>query len=167
MKTKNLFLLLFISVIGCMGTLSSCAKEGDLFNQTGNLNGDGSPSGNNGEVPEYLPSGTIIKWDGHYTSGGKQYAEMNAQLTILNETDCLSNWSRDWGTYTYTKTGKNTARLSFSVAQMLSSSVRTFQYTTTLTFTNGNQFEMTGTRFVYSTITGSATAELHCTGSIN
>lgn len=51
MKTKNLFLLLFISVIGCMGTLSSCAKEGDLFNQTGNLNGDGSPSGNNGEVP--------------------------------------------------------------------------------------------------------------------
>ena len=150
-----------------MGTLSSCAKEGDLFNQTGNLNGDGSPSGINGEVPEYLPSCTIIKWDGHYTSGGKEYAEMNAQLTILNETDCLSNWSRDWGTYTYTKTGKNTARLSFSVAQMLSSRVRTLHYTTTLTFTNGNQFEMTATRSVYNTITGSATAELHCTGSIN
>ena len=81
-----------------MCILTSCSKEEDLFNRMGDLNGDGSPSGINGEVPEYLPSGTIIKWDGHYTSGGKQYAEMNAQLTILNETDCLSNWSRDWGT---------------------------------------------------------------------
>lgn len=169
MKTKRLFLVLFASIIGCVCTLSSCAKEGDLGDQMsawGNT-GENSSGSNKGGVPEYLPSGTLIKWNGSYTSGGKEYAELDAQLTILNETDCLSSWSPDWGTYTYAKTRENTARLSFSVAQRLSSGVRSFQYTTTLTFTEGNKFVMTGTRFVYSSITGSATAQLHCTGSIN
>ena len=87
-------------------------------------------------------------------------------MTILNETDCRSSWSVDWGTYTYTKTGDNTAKLSFSIVQSVVGNVRSFQYTTTLTFSKSNEFEMTGTKFVFSTLTGSTLCELHCTGTL-
>ena len=57
--------------------------------------------GGKGKAPEDLPAGTTIEWSGYYLVGDKRYGEGTQQLTILNETDCRSSWSIDWGTYTY------------------------------------------------------------------
>ena len=166
MRIKGILYIFIVSSI-CSIFFSSCAKEGDLgdlMNPFGN-NTTNNPGGK-GKAPEDLPAGTTIEWSGYYLVCDNRYGEGTQQLTILNETDCRSSWSVDWGTYTYTKTGDNTAKLSFSIVQSVVGNVRSFQYTTTLTFSKSNEFEMTGTKFVFSTLTGSTLCELHCTGTL-
>lgn len=158
MKTSN---LLFILIVNCF-FLSSCNKD-----ESDTKNGESTEW-----APTTLPIGSKIGWEGYYTypDESKHYSESvgitQTFIEILNKTDCKSSWSTDWGTYTYNKTSPSTATLSFSIAQNVLGHVRTFQYKVQLEFTKQNEFTMSGTKFIYSTMNGSSTVNLHCTGEI-
>lgn len=158
MKRKfTTVLLLFVSITSCL-VLSSCEnndeKESDLVGNDG------------GWAPESIAIGRTIKWSGAYSINGERYSEGEQYIEIMNATDCKASWSRDWGTYTYEKTDKNEATLSFSVAQYVTGNVRSFQYTVKLKFTKQGEFEMTGTKYVISSLTGTTIGKMHCTGII-
>lgn len=155
MKLQNLALVLSI----CCLPLSSCSKDNDE-NDSNYENGSLAPT--------TLSRGIKIEWEGTYTYSGqsKRYGESGA-IEILNTTDCQPNWSVDWGTYTYEKTGENTATLSFSVMQNAGGHVRSFQYKTILAFSSRGEFTMTGSKYVFSNMNGGSLLELQCTGTIN
>lgn len=124
-----------------------------------------------GLAPSELKIGKYVNWWGTYFRNGKEYSETLKSnplyIQILNKTDHQPSWSVDWGTYTYEKTGENTATLSFSAVQSVPGNVRSFQYNATLTFTSKNCFDMTGTKSVFSSMTGSSYCQLNCHGIIS
>jgi len=118
-----------------------------------------------GVVPEKLGECTFT-WDEHYNivsgpDAGKSSGDLNQKLLIFDETNCQASWSVDRGTYRYTKTGDNTARLSFSVARNVVGHVQSWQYTLDLTFTSKGKFTMTGSKVIMSNMNGTTRCEIY------
>lgn len=159
MRAHKLFGILYLIAFTCFCLWGCSSDEDDEF--------DGG-----GFAPNELKVGQHVNWWGTYSYGnGKEYSEAPKVaplcIQILNDTDHQPSWSVDWGTYTYEKTGENTALLSFSAAQRVSGNVRSFQYKANLTFTSKNCFDMTGSKSVFSSMSGSSYSQLNCHGIIS
>ncbi len=122
-------------------------------------------------APDKLQIGTYVNWWGVQIINGERYSEAPQTapncIRILNSTDCLANWSDDWGTYSYTKTGKNNATLSFSIVQSVLGHVRHFNYTLYLKFKNEKSFDVSGHCSMFSTMNGSIYYSLDCVGVLS
>lgn len=141
---RALFALLF--VLSCSLSFTACDSENGGFFGTG--------------APESLGQCTF-SWSERYNSHGE-----SNQLFILDATSCQASWSVNRGTYTYTKTGENTAHLSFYVVQNVAGNVRSFQYSLDLTFSSNGNFELTGSKVITSNITGTTRRELTGEGTL-
>lgn len=116
-----------------------------------------------------LPVGTKISWDGYYliANNATHYSEGANNIIINSSNSIKSSWSITTGTYTYRKTGVNMAELNFKVSQSIPGNTRLFTYNVKLKFTGKDKFEMTGAKYVDSSLTGNTgTLELHCNGMI-
>ena len=102
-----------------------------------------------------------FSWSERYNG----YGESN-QLFILDVNSCQASWSVTRGSYSYTKTGENTAHLSFSVTQYVVGNTRSFQYSLDLTFASNGQFELTGSKVIVSSLTGTVRRELTGEGTL-
>lgn len=157
---KLVFLCAFALVLMC-----GCSSGDDKFDMNDNSS---TVNPSNGFAPETLKIGTYVNWWGTQIIDGKKYSEAPAvqpnSIQILNSTDCLASWSSDWGTYTYSKTGKNTATLSFSIVQSLPGHLRQFNYVLNLTYKNATSFKVGGRCSIFSTMHGNIYTKLDCVG---
>ena len=164
-KTKQVLLKPTVVKILCAmllvftfsATLTSCSDDDDDENSGIVLEED--------MVPETLGECTFT-WDEHYdiVSGpdaGKSSGDMNQRLYIFNDTDCKASWSANWGTYNYSKTGENTARLSFYITRNVVGHVQSWRYTLDLTFSAKGIFTMTGSKVITSNMNGTTRCEIH------
>lgn len=158
---KKLVLLCAFALVFMCG----CSNGDDKFDMNDNSS---TVNPSNGFAPETLKIGTYVNWWGTQIIDGKKYSEAPAvqpnSIQILNSTDCLASWSSDWGTYTYSKTGKNTATLSFSIVQSLPGHLRQFNYVLNLTYKNATSFKVDGRCSIFSTMNGNIYTKLDCVG---
>lgn len=156
-KWQRIAFFFFFIIPLCMG-LASCGEDDD--------NASGFYSSDGGYAPDELSIPSTFTWDEHFNiisgpDAGKSSGDSNQKLLIYNETNCRASWSFDYGTYRYSKTGKNTSHLSFSIARNVVGHVQSWQYNLDLTFTAKGNFTMTGSKVILSNMTGTTRCEIY------
>ena len=163
-KLKLLFILVLPLFLSCSGE-----DINDLINSV--QPSGGSNSANADYAPETVKVGQCINWWGSQFINGDKYLEASKSnpnaIQILNSTDHQPFWYSDWGTYTYNKTGKNSATLYFVAPRRLNGVIQTFTYSMKLSFYSATSFKMTGSLKVWHSLNGTTYCTLDCYGVLN
>lgn len=110
-------------------------------------------------------AGKIIRFQERLANGGG-LTDNDARIEFYTEHDMRANWSSESSSYTYTKTGKNTANLNFICGQRINYVTRVFRYNVKLTFTDAKgTFKLSGTKEITGGLSGNGTYKIEGEGS--